>query len=44
MGEIWPEGGELIDGLKWLSRENRSPLASAYFRKGNRREGEKKTF
>ena len=37
-------GGRLIGGLKWSSREKRSPLASVYFRKGNRREGKKENF
>jgi len=37
MGEIRHEGGRLNDGLKWSSREDRSPLTSAYFRKGIRR-------
>jgi hypothetical protein len=44
MGEIRHERGRLIDALKWSSREDRSPLASAYFRKGIRREKEKRTF
>ena len=42
--EIQHEGGRIIDGFRWSSRENRSPLTSSYFRKGNRGEGEKKTF
>ena len=44
MGEIWREGSRLIDGLKWSGREEGSPLASAYFRKGNTRERQKRTF
>jgi len=44
IGEIRYEGGRLIDGLKGSSREIRSPLPSAYFREGNRREGERRHF
>ena len=29
-GEIWPEGGRLIDGLNWRSQEDGSPLVLAY--------------
>jgi len=40
-GEIWPEGGRLIDGLNWWSQEDGSPLVLAYFQKRIRGEGEK---
>jgi hypothetical protein len=44
MGEIRHEGGRLVDGLRGSSREERSPLATHYFRKGKRREGKRRHF
>jgi hypothetical protein len=41
MGEIRHESSRQIDGLKWPSREGRSPFASAYLQKGITREGER---
>jgi hypothetical protein len=44
MKEILHEGSRLMGGPRWSSGENRSPLESAYFWKGNRSEGVKNTF
>ena len=43
MGEFRLEDGGLIDGLKWSSGEDNSPLKSNYFRKGIKKEREKGT-